>query len=121
VEILIRKITETVGQALGRYEIIAVDDGSTDYSFERLCLIFKDQAHLRNIKFRRNFGKTLAMQAGIDHSLGEMIVTRDADLQNDPSGIPKPLAKLGEGYDVVSGWRRKHKDNCPNLESFIGL
>ncbi|MGD8632160.1 MAG: glycosyltransferase family 2 protein [Anaerolineales bacterium] len=94
------------------YEILFVDDGSTDGSLDALGEIV--EAHpetVRVIEFRRNFGQTAAMAAGIDNSSGEVIVTLDADLQNDPADIPILLEKIDEGYDVVSGWRIKRKDN----------
>jgi glycosyltransferase involved in cell wall biosynthesis len=93
------------------YEIIAVDDGSTDGTGLQLCRAREQLPSLRVIKFRRNFGQTQAMQAGIDHATGRIIVTMDGDLQNDPADIPRLIAKMDEGYDVVSGWRRKRKDH----------
>lgn len=95
------------------WELIFVDDGSTDKSLDVLRdLVKKDPQHVRVVVFRRNFGQTAAIAAGIDHSDGEIIVLLDADLQNDPADIPLLLAKLDEGYDVVSGWRRDRKDNA---------
>ena len=94
------------------WEVIFVDDGSMDDSFEVLkALVEKDPEHIRVVAFRRNFGQTAAITAGIDHAQGEIIVLMDADLQNDPSDIPMLLAKLDEGYDLVSGWRKDRKDN----------
>ena len=94
------------------WEVILVDDGSRDKSLSILkTLAKKDPEHIRAISFRRNFGQTAAMAAGIDHARGEVIVLLDADLQNDPADIPMMLEKLEEGYDVVSGWRYKRKDN----------
>lgn len=94
------------------WEVIFIDDGSTDDSFEVLkSLIEKDPEHVRVVAFRRNFGQTAAITAGIDHAHGEIIVLLDADLQNDPADIPMLLAKLDEGYDLVSGWRKDRKDN----------
>ena len=85
---------------------------SQDNSFEVLeSLVEKDPEHVRVIVFRRNFGQTAAITAGIDHAHGEIIVLLDADLQNDPADIPMLLAKLDEGYDLVSGWRKDRKDN----------
>lgn len=94
------------------WEIIFVEDGSRDHSFDVLkSLVEKDPEHVRVVAFRRNFGQTAAITAGIDHAQGEIIVLLDADLQNDPADIPLLLAKLDEGYDLVSGWRKDRKDN----------
>ena len=93
------------------YEIIAIDDGSTDNTFAQLKEVRKKIPELRIIKFRRNFGQTQAMQAGIDNAAGNIIITMDGDLQNDPADIPNLLTKMAEGYDVVSGWRKQRKDN----------
>jgi glycosyltransferase involved in cell wall biosynthesis len=94
------------------WEVIFIDDGSRDHSFEVLkSLVEKDPEHVRVVAFRRNFGQTAAITAGIDHAQGEIIVLLDADLQNDPADIPMLLAKLDEGYDLVSGWRKDRKDN----------
>ncbi|HEX9676053.1 MAG TPA: glycosyltransferase family 2 protein [Anaerolineales bacterium] len=93
------------------YEVILVDDGSTDGSLQRLEeLAQADPAHLVVVELRRNFGQTAAIAAGIDHATGEVIVTLDADLQNDPADIPMLLQKIEEGFDVVSGWRVNRKD-----------
>ena len=94
------------------WEVIFVDDGSKDRSMEILeTMVKKDPVHVRAVVFRRNFGQTAAIAAGIDHSHGETIVLLDADMQNDPADIPMLLAKLDEGYDLVSGWRKDRKDN----------
>jgi glycosyltransferase involved in cell wall biosynthesis len=94
------------------WEVIFVDDGSRDRSLDILrSLVEKDSKHIRVVVFRRNFGQTAAITAGIDHSQGETIVLLDADMQNDPADIPMLLAKLDEGYDLVSGWRKDRKDN----------
>ncbi len=93
------------------YELIFVDDGSTDGSLDELMAIAEgDTDHVRVIELRRNFGQTAAIAAGIDHSLGDVIVLIDADLQNDPADIPMMLEKIDEGFDVVSGWRIDRKD-----------
>jgi glycosyltransferase involved in cell wall biosynthesis len=89
------------------FEVIAVDDGSRDDSFDRLRSLRDADQRLRVVRFRRNFGQTAAFAAGFDRALGEVIVTMDADLQNDPADIPKLLAKIDEGYDVASGWRQE--------------
>jgi glycosyltransferase involved in cell wall biosynthesis len=93
------------------WEAILVNDGSTDNSQQVLEELFNnDPQHLRVIEFRRNFGQTAAIAAGIDHAQGEIIVLMDADLQNDPADIPMMLEKIDEGYDVVSGWRIRRQD-----------
>lgn len=92
------------------YEIIMVDDGSTDGSFKILKGLQAKDPLLRVVRLRRNFGQTAAFAAGFDYARGEVIVTLDADLQNNPADIPALLAKIEEGYDVVSGWRVERKD-----------
>src|SRR6516225_10419073 len=100
-------------RGLGRdFEIIAVNDGSYDGSLPRLRTASIAIPELRVIDFRRNYGQTAAILAGIDYAVGEIIVPIDADLQNDPEDIPALLAKLDEGYDVVSGWRQHRKDQA---------
>jgi glycosyltransferase involved in cell wall biosynthesis len=94
------------------WEVIFVDDGSSDKSLHVLeSLSEKDSEHVRVVVFRRNFGQTAAISAGVDYAQGEIIVLLDADLQNDPADIPLLLTKLDEGYDLVSGWRKDRKDN----------
>jgi glycosyltransferase involved in cell wall biosynthesis len=110
IEPLNRKLTDSL-ERLGRaYEIIYVDDGSTDKSLAKLREIAASDARVRVISFRRNYGQTAAMSAGIDYARGEILIPMDADLQNDPADIGRLLEKLGEGYDVVSGWRKDRKD-----------
>jgi glycosyltransferase involved in cell wall biosynthesis len=95
-------------QTTGRtFEIICVDDGSSDSSFEELKKRHAQDERVHVVRFRRNFGQTAAFAAGFDRAQGEIVVTMDADLQNDPADIPKLLAKIDEGYDIVSGWRVK--------------
>jgi glycosyltransferase involved in cell wall biosynthesis len=104
------RLTDTLGKLGLEYEIIAVDDGSKDNSFQVLKQIHERDPRLRVIKFRRNFGQTAALSAGFHHAKGSIIITLDADLQNDPDDIPRLLEKINEGYDVVSGWRADRKD-----------
>ncbi len=105
-----QRLSETLrGQDL-TYEIIAVDDGSSDRSFAILKELHARDEHLKIVRFRRNFGQTAAFAAGFDHSQGKVVLTMDADLQNDPADIPALLEKIDEGYDVVSGWRVDRKD-----------
>jgi glycosyltransferase involved in cell wall biosynthesis len=99
--------TIPIGQNL---EFIFVDDGSTDNTFEVAAKIGATDKRLRVVKFRRNYGQTPAMAAGIDLARGRVVITMDGDLQNDPSDIPKFVAKLNEGYDIVVGWRFDRKD-----------
>ena len=110
------RLYDAIKQALKpikqKWEVIFVDDGSSDKSLEALkVLAEKDPGHVRVVSFRRNFGQTAAIAAGIDHLQGEVVVLLDADMQNDPADIPLLLAKLDEGYDLVSGWRKDRKDN----------
>jgi len=92
------------------YEIVIVDDGSSDGSFALLADLAAGDEHLRVVRLRRNFGQTAAFSAGFDHALGNVIITMDADLQNDPADIPLLMAKINEGYDIVSGWRKDRQD-----------
>lgn len=95
------------------WEVIFVDDGSRDKSLTVLKeQAVRDPEHVKVISFRRNFGQTAAIGAGIDHAAGDIIVLLDADMQNDPADIKMLLAKLDEGYDLVSGWRKHRKDNA---------
>jgi glycosyltransferase involved in cell wall biosynthesis len=89
------------------FEIICIDDGSRDNSFAELQKLRAQDTRVRLVRFRRNFGQTAAFAAGFDRARGEVVITMDADLQNDPADIPLLLAKIDEGYDVVSGWRVK--------------
>jgi glycosyltransferase involved in cell wall biosynthesis len=106
---------EQITQAVtGRYdyEVLFIDDGSTDRSFEILKSFHQKDPRVRVIRFRRNFGQTAAMSAGFSHARGEVIIALDADLQNDPADIPMLMDKLNEGFDVVSGWRKNRKDKA---------
>jgi glycosyltransferase involved in cell wall biosynthesis len=105
----IQQIMPPIGKA---WEVIFVDDGSRDKSLAVLeTLVKQDPEHVRVVVFRRNFGQTAAIAAGVDYALGDTIILLDADMQNDPADIPSLLAKLDEGYDLVSGWRKDRKDN----------
>lgn len=107
---LFEEVTDALLALPTPYEILFVDDGSTDASPRILeQLAAKDEA-VKVLTFRRNFGQTAAMMAGLDHAQGEVIVVLDGDGQNDPADIPRLLDRLAEGYDVVSGWRRERKD-----------
>jgi glycosyltransferase involved in cell wall biosynthesis len=91
-------------------EVIIVDDGSRDRTWEKLSVWGEREPRLKLVRFRRNFGQTAAMVAGMDHASGDIIIPLDADLQNDPNSIPDLLSKMDEGFDVVSGWRKNRKD-----------
>ena len=97
------------------FEVLYVDDGSRDGSTERLGQLAARDRHVRVVSFRRNFGQTAAVQAGIDHSRGDILIFMDGDLQNDPHDIPRLLEKIDEGYDVVSGWRQDRHDDAVRL------
>ncbi len=102
--------------ALGRsFEVLYIDDGSRDGSAERLGQFAARDPRVRVVSFRRNFGQTAAVQAGIDNSRGEVLVFLDGDMQNDPHDIPRLLEKIDEGYDVVSGWRRDRHDDVSRV------
>jgi len=92
------------------YEIIFIDDGSTDNSYTVIEELARKDTNIKPIRFRTNFGKAAALQAGFDKAQGEIIFTMDADLQDDPKEIPRFLEKINEGYDLVSGWKKKRKD-----------
>ena len=92
------------------YEIVFVDDGSTDSSFEIMQKLASKDAKIKIIQFRKNFGKAAGLQAGFDVTDGDVIFTMDADLQDNPKEIPNFLKKLDEGYELVTGWKKKRKD-----------
>lgn len=107
---LAEKLTQHL-DALGRtWEVVFVDDGSKDASFELLRELAAREPRFKVVRFRRNYGQTAAMAAGIAAARGEILIPMDADLQNDPADIVQLLAKLDEGYDVVSGWRKHRQD-----------
>jgi len=110
----LKELVEQIFQVLrpmGRsFEVILIDDGSTDESPDLLRTIKRDYRELRVILLRRNFGQSAAMTAGFDHALGDIVVTMDGDLQNDPRNIPLMITRLEEGYDLVNGWRKGRQD-----------
>lgn len=108
---LLEAITVALQKTALTYEIICVDDGSQDGSADLLRQIAQQREELVVLLLRRNYGQTAAMAAGFDYACGHVIVTMDGDLQNDPADIPRLLTKLEEGYDLVSGWRKKRQDN----------
>lgn len=107
---LYQSITSSLDPGGANYEIILVDDGSSDGSYPALKELAARDTRVKVIRFRRNFGQTAAMSAGFDAASGDIIIPMDGDLQNDPADIPRLIEKLHEGYDVVSGWRSDRKD-----------
>lgn len=107
-KVLHKEIIENIPNTT--YEIIFIDDGSTDNSYTVIEEIAREDANIKPIRFRTNFGKAAALQAGFDKAQGEIIFTMDADLQDDPKEIPRFIEKIDEGYDLVSGWKKKRKD-----------
>ncbi|MEH2195970.1 MAG: glycosyltransferase family 2 protein [Nostoc sp.] len=112
--LLLEAIASTLSSSQINYEIICVDDGSTDGSGDFLKKEAQIRTDLKAVILRRNYGQTAAMAAGFHYAVGKAIVTLDADLQNDPADIPMLLAKLDEGYDLVSGWRQNRQDGAVN-------
>jgi len=111
VEELHTKLTRVVREQDKSYEMIFIDDGSTDGTSAILTKLFAQDESMKVIKLRKNFGQTAALQAGFDYAQGEIIISMDGDLQHDPEDIPIFLEKMKEGYDIVSGWRKKRKDH----------
>lgn len=110
--LLYESLRTILDQVASPWEIVLVNDGSSDRSGEVLDHLAANDDRVKVIHFRKNFGQTAAMMAGVDHARGEVIIPMDADLQNDPQDIPRLLEKLNEGYDVVSGWRKNRKDQA---------
>jgi len=110
VDALCSEITDALVQMRRSYEVVLVDDGSTDGTWERLRVLSERYPHFHLIRLRGNFGQTAAMSAGLRESRGDVVITMDADLQNDPADIPLLLQRMEEGFDVVSGWRKQRKD-----------
>jgi len=110
IPLLYKELSEVFSNRKEHYEIIFIDDGSSDKSLQLLKDIQEKDRHVVIVSFRRNFGQTAAMAAGFDYARGDVIITMDADLQNDPRDIPKLLEQVAAGYDVVTGWRFDRKD-----------
>ena len=113
--ILYSRLKNVLNNIKKSYEIIFIDDGSTDNSFNILEKLYNRDKRIEVMKFRKNFGQTAALNVGFKNAKGNVIITMDADLQNDPNDIPKLLNGLKEGYDVVSGWRYQRKDQIPKI------
>lgn len=114
VDLLCEKLDGALSPLSLAYEVVLVDDGSKDQTWSKLLANKAKYPYLHLIRFRRNFGQTAAMAAGLDHAEGKVIITMDADLQNDPQDIPLLLAAMTDGVDVVSGWRKDRKDTFIN-------
>jgi glycosyltransferase involved in cell wall biosynthesis len=112
VSLMARALFSVLDEMNIRFEIICVNDGSTDASLTRLREVAAERKEFKIVDFRRNYGQTAAIMAGIDYAGGEIIVSLDADLQNDPEDIPRLIAKLQEGNDVVSGWRQDRTETA---------
>ncbi len=105
------RLTAVLESLIQPYEIIYVDDASTDRSFELLRNLLETDSRLKVVRLRRNFGQTAALSAGFHEAQGDVVISLDGDLQHDPSDIPALLAKIEEGYDIASGWRKHRVDN----------
>ena len=112
IEKLYKKLNEALLGINLKYEVLLVDDGSIDGTFDELLKVHNKNKLFKIIRFRRNFGQTPAISAGFNYAGGKVVITLDADLQNDPEDIPVLLDKLNEGYDIVSGWRKNRKDKA---------
>src|SRR6185369_9533624 len=110
VQPLVDWILEALAGHAGSFEVILVDDGSRDDTWERIAHAASVHPQVHGLRLGRNVGQTAAMMAGFDHALGQVVVSLDGDLQNDPRDIPGLIAKLEEGYDLVCGWRRRRQD-----------
>ncbi len=108
--LLYDELTEVMGSLGHPYEILFIDDGSSDSTLSILKSVQAGDPHAAVIQFRKNFGQTAAMSAGFDYATGDVIITMDGDLQNDPHDIPRFIEKINEGFDVVTGWRYDRKD-----------
>ena len=111
IQVLYGQVVKTLEPLKHSFELLFIDDGSKDRTFDILKRINSHDARAKVIRFRRNYGQTAATAAGFRFAQGEVIVTLDGDLQNDPADIPLLLSKLGNGYDIVCGWRKKRRDN----------
>ena len=106
------RLTAVLESLRRSYEILFIDDASTDRSFELLANLVETDGHLKVIRLRRNFGQTAALSAGFHEAKGDIVIAMDGDLQHDPEDIPALLGKIDEGYDIASGWRKERVDNA---------
>ncbi|AUW58822.1 glycosyltransferase [Sphingobium sp. SCG-1] len=113
--LLVAQISSALQSYVGEYEVVLVDDGSSDSTFTVAQHLSKTDRHLRVIRFRRNYGQTAAMAAGIQNARGDIIVTMDGDLQNDPADVLRLVELIDSGYDIATGWRRKRKDGAARV------
>ena len=107
---LASNIKSVLARMTNRWEVLFIDDGSTDGSFDTLLDLYRSDRRFKTIRFRRNFGKSAALSVGFHNARGEYVITMDADLQDDPEEIPRLIEKLRSGFDLVSGWKKKRKD-----------
>ncbi len=110
IPIIVDELFQALEPTEWSWEILAIDDGSIDATFSLLKEEAQRRKHIKVVRLRKNFGQTAALSAGFDSAEGNIIITMDGDLQNDPKDIPALVAKIGEGYDIVSGWREKRQD-----------
>src|SRR3989344_4208434 len=108
---LTTSLISVLGSLRSPYEILFVDDGSIDHTFAEIQRMHSLYQQVRCIQFRKNYGQTAAIRAGFEHAQGDIIITLDGDLQNDPADIPRLISKLNQGFDVVSGWRYPRRDS----------
>jgi glycosyltransferase involved in cell wall biosynthesis len=122
IEILYREIIAAIDGKYRDFEIVFSNDGSSDHSLEKLKDLHKKDKRVKVIHFRKNFGQSAAISAGFDYCSGDIVVTLDGDLQNDPADIPVIVKKVAEGYDIVNGWRKERKDKLitKKIPSFFG-
>src|SRR5688572_30077694 len=105
-DLLYSEVKSALGSLEGGWELILVDDHSTDTSLARMLALRGADPRVKVLHFRRNFGQTAALSAGFEAARGEVVITMDGDLQNDPADIPRLIAKMREGFDIVAGWRK---------------
>jgi glycosyltransferase involved in cell wall biosynthesis len=110
IPLLFEHLFKVLDRLACEFEVVAVNDGSRDGSLAKLRAVAEQRPELKVVDFRRNYGQTAAIMAAIDHASGDILISMDADLQNDPEDIPRLIDRMNEGYDVVSGWRRERQD-----------